>query len=169
MFNGRPLAILSELARWREQVAREHDIARPRIVSDEQIVMIVQSMPKDTAELQHRTGMWPRTVERYGDAILSCLEHGKAIPEAEWPKRRVMPMDVRVLKQRADRVLSLIKKRAEARQIDSVLVGSRRDAESLVLATEEKAWPFHHRLLEGWRREVLGDVIEQMVQSHFAK
>ena len=78
-------------------------------------------------------------------------------------------MDVRVLKQRADRVLSLIKKRAEARQIDSVLVGSRRDTESLVLATEEKTWPFHHRLLEGWRREVLGDVIEQMVQSHFAK
>ena len=169
MFNGRQLAILSELARWREQVAREHDIARPRIVSDEQIVMIVQSMPKDLAELRHRTGMWPRTLERYGDAILACLERGKAMPGAEWPKRRVMPMDVRVLKQRADRVLSLIKKRAEARQIDSVLVGSRRDAESLVLAAEEKEWPFHHRLLDGWRREVLGDVIEQLVQSRFAK
>ena len=126
-------------------------------------------MPKDLAELRHRTGMWPRTLERYGDAILACLERGKAIPEAEWPKRRVMPMDVRVLKQRADRVLSLIKKRAEARQIDSVLVGSRRDAESLVLAAEEKEWPFHHRLLDGWRREVLGDVIEQLVQSRFAK
>ena len=45
-----------------------------QIVSDEQIVMIVQSMPRDLAELRHRTGMWPRTLERYGDAILACLE-----------------------------------------------------------------------------------------------
>ena len=169
LFNGRQLAILSELARWREVEARSKDIARPRIVSDEQIVMIVQSMPKDLAELHHRTNMWPKTVERYGDAILACLERGKAIPETDFPKRRTIPMDVRVLKQRADRVLSLIEKRATARQIDSVLVGSRRDAESLVMAAEEKAWPFQHRLLEGWRREVLGDVIVQMIQSHFAK
>ena len=169
LFNGRPLAVLSELARWREHEARVKDIARPRIVSDEQLVLIVQSMPKDTAELRHRAGIWPKTVERYGDAILSCLERGLALPEAEFPKRRSIPMDSRLLKQRADRVLSLIQKRATTRQIDPVLVGSRRDAESLVFAAEEKAWPFRHRLLDGWRAELLGEVIVKLVQSHFAK
>ena len=169
MFNGRQLAVLAELARWREAEARAKDIARSRIISDEQIVLTVQYMPKNLGELRYRTGLWAKPAERYGDAILACLKRGMEIPEAEFPRHRVMPLDSRVLKQRADRVLSLIHKRAATRQIDSVLVGSRRDAESLVMATEEKEWPFRHRLLNGWRGELLGDVIVQLVQNHFAK
>ncbi|MBP5672936.1 MAG: HRDC domain-containing protein [Victivallales bacterium] len=169
MFSGRQLAILAELACWREKTARAKDIARPRIISDEQMVLAVQYMPKSLGELRYRTGMWPRPIERYGNDILACLERGMQIPEAEFPKHRFIPLDVRILKQRADRVLALIHKRAATRQIDAVLVGSRRDAESLVMATAEKTWPFHHRLLDGWRGELLGDVIVKLVKEKFAK
>lgn len=159
--SGVALAVLRELAAWREETARRLDKARPRLLRDEQLIFAAQRPPRTVDDCRAIPNFWPRSVERFGEDIVAAARRGLDTPREEWPSLGNMPMDKRELKRHADRLLGLVRKKAAAREIDATLVSARREVEGLVLALfRSRVRPLDRPLLKGWRYDLLKPQID---------
>ncbi len=164
--SGVALAVLRELAAWRESTARSLNKARPRLLRDEQLIYAAQHQPKTLDDCRTIPNLWPRSVEKYGPDIVEAVQRGLETPPSEWPFLGNMPVDKRTLKTQADRILNLVRKKAAAREIDPTLVAARREVESLALAIfRSRSRPEHKALLRGWRYELLKPQIDLVLEE----
>ncbi len=167
-YTGTRLAVIAELATWRESFAARNNIARPRVITDAEICLCAEHSPRTAADLIQTVGMRPKNAERYAAPVLNAVARGLATPPGKFHSHAPLPMESKTFKERIERIKRLVAKRSEARRIDSVLVAARKDMESLVIAAATKPWPFRHPLLTGWRRDLLGDTFEQLIRTNFA-
>jgi ribonuclease D len=89
----RDLAVLMELAGWREKEAQSRDVPRSRVLKDDILVEIALAAPR-TAEALANLRAFPRGMERAkaGAEILNAVEQGlardpKTLPRIEKDKR----------------------------------------------------------------------------------
>lgn len=164
-YTGYDLQIIVELAAWREQYARENNLVRSWIIPDDHICACAVHHPRSFTDLVQKCNFYSKQAKNYGEIILACVATALRKPLESCPKQRPFTMDSQTLKARSDRVRNLFRKRALARDIDPVLVGARRDADSFVLTASSHPWPFAHRFLTGWRHELLGESIDLLGQT----
>ncbi|MFA6929945.1 MAG: ribonuclease D [Lentisphaeria bacterium] len=165
-FDARRLAILRELAAWREMTARELDKPRPRILKDEQVLAITTLLPQTLADLRKIPEFWPKHIQKYGESILAAIQRGQHVPLEDCPSPQTLKMSVQVYRKRVARLQALVKKRCEPRGLDPSLVAPRREISSLVQAAEKGNW-INHSLMHGWRAELLGDTLRTMIKNNF--
>ncbi len=151
----RHLSVLRELAAWRERTAREADVPRGFVAEDHELVSVAQTLPQTEAELSTCKQVDPRLVRRGGSELLAAVRRGLDRPEAEWPKLIAQPDERQVGRERVQGLLAEIRQKAEAWQIDARVVATKADVVRL-LAEGTEAKPENHRLLRGWRAELLG-------------
>lgn len=84
--NGRGLAVLRELFRWREDLAQRTDRAAFRILNNEPMLSMAKSPPADLTELKAVRGIGAEQAERRGRDILAAVHRGLATPEDELPR-----------------------------------------------------------------------------------
>ncbi|MCX8007558.1 MAG: ribonuclease D, partial [Coriobacteriia bacterium] len=77
---GRSLAVLRELAAWREREAQRRDVPKRWLVPDETLVEIARRSPRDESGLAAARGMSETVARRYGQAILAAVQRGLATP-----------------------------------------------------------------------------------------
>ena len=77
-------------------------------------------------------------------------------------------MPIAIHKERVARLQGYVQKRCAPRQIDPTLVAPRRNLSTLVQAAYDQKWPIDSLLLKGWRAELLGENLPQMLRSNFA-
>jgi ribonuclease D len=82
----RELAILRELATWRNEVAAEHDRATFRIIGNEPLFEIVKTQPRDKTALGAIKGMPRGILESRAPAILAAIDRGLAVADADLPR-----------------------------------------------------------------------------------
>jgi ribonuclease D len=82
----RELAVLREIANWRDTVAAQLDRATFRVMGNEALFEIARRAPKNAAELGAIKGMPKGMIERAGADIISAIRRGMEAPEAELPK-----------------------------------------------------------------------------------
>jgi len=82
----RELAILRELVRWRDGVARELDRATFRVVGNEVLLDVARQAPRTADALRDVKGMPRGIVERRSMEILAAIDRALALPEEELPK-----------------------------------------------------------------------------------
>jgi len=82
----RELAVLREIANWRDTVAAQLDRATFRVMGNEALFEIARRAPKNTSELGAIKGMPKGMMERAGADIISAIRRGMEAPEAELPK-----------------------------------------------------------------------------------
>ena len=103
------------------------------------------------------------TVKRFQNNLLSIHSDPVACLEPPAPRN---PLNTTAQKTRfnhlVERIQGLIRQRAETRQIDSTLLGSRHDIEALVLQAIHKQ-PLDSRLLHGWRAILLQPTIAEIL------
>ena len=96
--NGRMLAVLRELAAWRERDAQTRDVPRAWVLRDEALLEIAHHTPKTVDDLARTRGLARKFAESgAGEAVLAAVARGLAVPEAEWPEtdlRREVPRGV---------------------------------------------------------------------------
>jgi ribonuclease D len=160
---GRGLAILREVAAWREETAQEDDEPRGRLATDDILVEIARRTPRSARDLGAIRGLHPNVIGRYGDAIVAAVERGAAVPEREWPAPASGRMDDPHAAVLLDFLEVVLRWRAARAEIAPSYVGSRRDLAEL-LEFERRAGPSvpvvePPSLLCGWRRELAGDEI----------
>ncbi|MGE3163851.1 MAG: ribonuclease D [Planctomycetota bacterium] len=151
------LAVLRELAAWRDREARTRDRPRRRIVGDEVLIEIARTAPRTLPELERIRGLHPQLVERSGSAILDQVQRGLATPPAERPqleRRQRLDPDAQLVLSVLDACLRTHCQRA---QLDPALVVTSSDLQTLVddfLCG--RVDPVQHRVLSGWRGELVG-------------
>jgi ribonuclease D len=149
----RLLAILREVAAWREREAQRRDIPRNRIVRDETIVDIAAHAPSTVEDLARLRGLSKSMAEgRMGQDILVAVAQGISLPEDQIP---VLPPPVEMpggLGPVVELLKVLLKIKCERQQVAQKLVASTADLERIA-ADDNADVPALH----GWRREVFGE------------
>jgi ribonuclease D len=82
----RELAVLREVANWRDTVAAQLDRATFRVMGNEALFEIARRAPKNATELGTIKGMPKGMIERAGADVISAIRRGIEAPEAELPK-----------------------------------------------------------------------------------
>lgn len=151
--NGKFLAVLREVAAWREEEAQKRDIPRNRLLRDDSLLDISAHTPKNAKALSRTRGL-PKGFAngRLADSLLNAIERGANTPEAERPKvapRERLPNGLGPL---TDLLKTLLKLRCEEEKVAPKLVASTDDLERIA-AFDDADVP----ALKGWRREIFGE------------
>ncbi len=150
----RNLAVLRELAAWREDEAQRRDLPRNRILRDEALVEIAHHAPKTTEQLTRTRGLGDNLAKgSYGQQILDAVKAGQAVPDKDCPKLHSKPQIPRGLGPVTDLLKVLLKMKSEDSDVASKLLASAADIELLAAFGEDA----DVRALHGWRREVFGE------------
>jgi ribonuclease D len=147
------LAVLRELAAWREEEAQRRDLPRSRILKDETLMEIAAHAPTRVEDLAHSRGLARGLLEgRQGAAILAAVQRGLELPESECPKPAPRPDIPGGLGPIVDLLRVLLKTKCEANDVAQKLVASAADLE-LIAADDRADVP----ALSGWRRDLFGE------------
>jgi len=146
------LAVLREVATWREQTAIARDLPRGWVLRDDALTEIALNAPADEKQLERVRGLKPgfaRSAD--GAAIVSAINRALATPE-DWP-----PAPERRNGPNADSSLvallqALLRLRCEAHGVAARMVATRDDLERIAIGAAPEMPVF-----EGWRRIVFGD------------
>ncbi|MFI5278851.1 MAG: ribonuclease D [Gemmatimonadales bacterium] len=82
----RGLALLRELAHWRDAVAAELDRASFRVMPNEALLALATSPPASRDLLKAVPGVSPKLVDQRADELFDALNRGQAVPEKDLPK-----------------------------------------------------------------------------------
>ena len=82
----RELAVLREVANWRDTVAAQLDRATFRVMGNEVLLELARRAPKSASELGTIKGMPKGMIERAGADVVAAIRRGVEAPEAELPK-----------------------------------------------------------------------------------
>ena len=82
----RELAVLREVANWRDTVAAQLDRATFRVMGNEALFELARRAPKSVSELSAIKGMPRGMIDRAGADIVAAVRRGVEAPEAELPK-----------------------------------------------------------------------------------
>ena len=162
------VAILREVARWREQTASHRDLPRGWLIKDPTLVEIARRAPGSTQALKGIRGINPKEAERSGTAIIDAIERGKTGTPVEMPKAPPKRAQVRarMLVGLADAV---VRTRCDAADIATELVSTRGELEAVLTHFAAGSLePENHRLLRGWRRDLAGDAVLDVAAGKIA-
>ncbi|MBB6306658.1 ribonuclease D [Xanthobacter tagetidis] len=149
----RELAVLVEVAAWREREAQTRDMPRGRIVKDEVIAEIAVQAPQTPEKLAELRSL-PKGFERsrFGEAVLEAVRKGvardpKTLPriERDKPLPNGASATVELLKV-------LLRMTAEQNAVAAKVIATTDDLERIAVddAADVPA-------MQGWRRELFGE------------
>ncbi|MCW2924877.1 MAG: Ribonuclease [Thermoleophilia bacterium] len=162
------LAVLREVAAWRERLARTRDLPVGWIAKDPTLIEIARRKPRSAKEISSVRGVDGSMKGRELTELLEAVERGR---EGE-PVVEEGPAPLRGVRRRTaiakGLATALLRARCEAEEIASELVGTSSDVEDLITwvsaGRPETTEPF---LLRGWREPFgleLVDLVEGRVQ-----
>src|SRR4051794_30107464 len=148
-------AVARELVEWREAVAREGDRPVPSVLPDAALVEIAKRRPQSIERLAQIRGLNEGTLRRRGPAIVATVERGRARAPIPSDGVRTPPPDP------ADAPLialaeALVRAGAARAELAYELLAARADLQRIVTALREGAPEPDVRTLQGWRRELVG-------------
>jgi len=82
----RELAVLREVANWRDTVAAQLDRATFRVMGNEVLFELARRAPRSVSELSAIKGMPRGMIDRGGGDIVASVRRGMEAPEADLPK-----------------------------------------------------------------------------------
>ena len=152
MRKSKEIAVLMEVAAWREREAQERDVPRGRIIKDEAVIDVAVSQPR-SVEALGRLRSIPNGFERSrtGGDILAAVERGLArdpdtVPHPERARSRGgNGATIELLKV-------LLKAVAEQEGVAPKIIATMDDLEAIAGGGEADVSP-----LRGWRRGLFGE------------
>lgn len=155
--NSRGLAVLRELAMWREAEARSLDIPRRRVVSDEVLVEVARREPRSIKQLKTIRLLNRGDLNRFGEALLAAVERGRETPQEAHPPQHTSEPVPSELRATVDVLKFVLKIQCEQADIAAGLVANSSDIERLVAAVYVSGEdPSEQPVLSGWRGELVG-------------
>ena len=147
------LAVLIELAAWRERAAQSQDVPRSRILRDEQLYDIANQMPTEVGQLAEMRSL-STGFARSGRAkeIIDCVNAGlkrdlKSLPAQQ--QNVVVPPEKQAL---VDLLRVLLKASAARNRVAPRLIADTEDIERIAVERAPDV-----PALRGWRRELFGE------------
>jgi ribonuclease D len=151
----RDRAVARELTAWRERTAAKEDRPVGSVLRDPTVVELAKRQPAGRRELSQIRGVNPDVVRRRGPDILAAIERGRAaepirLDEGERMSTEAVDGPVIALAE------ALVRSRAQEAGLAYELIAARADLAPIVVAVRRGAPEPDVRTLRGWRRELVG-------------
>ena len=149
--SGRFLAIVRELARFRESFAQDRNVPRNRVFKDDALIELASTKPQNEQDL-NRSRLLLREA-RKGDiaaGILAAIKAGLAVPNDALPRPDNSREKLQVNPAIADMLRVLLKAKADQEGVAQKLIANAQDLDQLAAGKRDIA------ALRGWRAEVFG-------------
>ncbi|MDQ7010210.1 MAG: ribonuclease D [Mariprofundaceae bacterium] len=165
----RQLAVLRELAAWRETTAQAKDIPRRRIVADEPLFEMARKTSLTLADMARMRGLPGGVYKRFGNELLDAWQRGMDCPKEDWPKPAPRANHMAGTEMRQELLDTLVRLRAEEEHIAANILASRQELAQLA------SWGGSRRgkapaipCLRGWRRKLVGDDLLQLLNGEIS-
>lgn len=152
------LAVLRALYIWREKKAREHDIARGRLLKDNSLFMMAKYLPNNLSHLSKTPELHPRILRIEGDSLLAIIEQAKNSPEQSWPALLERPISLSS-GSFAKRFKKEVYQEAEALSICPELLWRKKLIKMILYTVQvHKQYKVPDTLI-GWRKEIFANIL----------
>ena len=150
--SGKFLAIVRELARFRETRAQSKNIPRSRVYKDDAMLELASSKPQNASDLS-RSRLLLREARRgdIAEGILQAIKDGNACKLEDYPTPKNTRETLQVNPALADMLRVLLKAKSENSSVAQKLIASAADLDQIAGGRRDIA------ALSGWRAEVFGN------------
>lgn len=159
---GKAFRVATAVAGWRERRAAEIDIPIRQVLPDLAVVSVAQQTPTDRQQLLDLRGVDGRHLRNGAvEELLAAIQEGLAAaePAPRAPRTPELPRELRPV---VTLVTAWISQLARDHKLDPALLATRSDVEALLKDDPEC------RLLSGWRSDLVGEPIRQLVGGEAA-
>ena len=158
--------VARELVEWREGAAREADRPPSTVLPDQALVELARRTPKDRKALEQIRGLPPQTLHRRGDGLLEAIARGRGRaappPPPEPPPRDSADAPLVSLAQ------ALVRHRSMESGVAVELIATQAELAALVSGLRRGRETDGLRVAHGWRRELVGAELEELVAGRRA-
>jgi ribonuclease D len=160
---GRFLAVVRELARFREDFAQSRNIPRGRVYKDDALLELASTRPLTHDDL-NRSRLLLREARRgeIADGILAAVKTARALDPRDLPKGDDEAEQLQVNPALADLLRVLLKARAEDSGVAQKLIASTSELDAI--AAGKRDLP----CLSGWRGELFGSDALRLCRGELA-
>jgi ribonuclease D len=146
------LAVLIEVAAWREQEAQSRDVPRSRVLKDDAVGDIATHPPTSIERLAHLRSI-PKGFERskWGTDIIAAVERGLARDLSKLPKIE-KPRNNGAASATIELLKVLLRMTAEKHAVAAKVIATVDELEQIAASNDADV-----PALKGWRRELFGD------------
>jgi ribonuclease D len=159
--NERARAVARELVEWREATARSMDRPAGYVLPDQALIELARRAPADRRGLEQIRGLPAQTMHRRGDGLLDAVARGRnraaPPPPPEPPPRDPDDAPLVSLAQ------ALVRHRSMEEGVAVELIATQAELATLVSALRRGEDGDHVRVAHGWRRELVGDELRELV------
>ena len=150
--SGRFLALVRELARFREAYAQSRNIPRNRVFKDDALLELASTKPASLQDLG-RSRLLLREARRgeIAEGIIAAVKAGLAVKPEDYPKGNGRQDAVQVNPALADLLRVLLKAKAENAGVAQKLIATASDLDAIAAGARNAM------ALKGWRRDVFGE------------
>ena len=164
--DGGQRAAAWRLCEWRERLARKADRPPSYIVPDQALVELARRRPGNRAALEAIRGLPQQTLHRRGAELIEQIELSRedqappAAPSA--PRRDPAEAPLIALAQ------AVLRHRSMESGVATELIATQSELAALVGAVRRGIDGSAVRALEGWRRELVGDELRELIEGRRA-
>jgi len=161
--SGRFLALVKELARFREEYSQRHNVPRARVMKDDALLELASTRPASYEDLGRS-----RLLQREGrkseiaDGILAAVKAGVEMRPEDMPKPDLAREQMQVNPALADLLRVLLKAKSEQLGVAPKLIASAADLDAIAAGERNLD------ALKGWRAEAFGDDAQRLCRGEIA-
>jgi ribonuclease D len=164
--NERGRAVALELVRWRESVARSMDRPAGYVLPDQALIELARRAPRDRHGLEQIRGLPAQTFHRRADRLLEAIARGHERPAPppppQPPARDTADAPLVSLAQ------ALVRQRSMEEGVAVELIATQAELAALVSALRRGEDGDQVRVSRGWRRELVGEELVELVAGRRA-
>ena len=159
----RELAVLIEVAAWREQEAQSRDVPRSRVLKDDAVGDIATHAPTSLEKLGNLRSL-PKGFERskWGADIIAAVQRGLARDPATLPKLE-KPRNNSNGAATVELLKVLLRMTSERHGVASKVIATVDDLEQIAASDQAEVGALH-----GWRRELFGEAALKLKHGQLA-
>ena len=148
----RDLAVMMEVAAWREEEAQSRDVPRSRILKDDALVELVLAAPRSPEALAELRAV-PRGLDRSrsGADVLAAIERGLARDPKTLPRIERSGRNGSACGATVELLKVLLRQVAEGHGVAAKMIATVDDLEAMTLDDDADV-----AALQGWRRDLFG-------------
>ncbi len=150
--SGRFLAVVRELARFREEYAQGQNVPRSRVMKDDALLELASTRPQSMEELgRSRLLLREGRKTEIAEGIMAAIKAGMEVRPEDLPKPEHDHTQMQVNPALADLLRVLLKAKSETLGVAPRLIASSADLDAMAAGARDV------EPMKGWRREAFGD------------
>jgi ribonuclease D len=157
------LAVLRELAAWREFEARRRDHPRKWVMADDILIDLARRAPRTREDMEGLRRLPDKVLDRQADTLLEAVGRALSLDPGEFPDKRRWRRPETSVSAAAELGMAFLRIRAAETGVATSVLASPDEVMSLAQSVRNGQADTDSELLRGWRADLVGrDLVDLM-------